>query len=261
MGVIETKSGLINFIVNSSRDIIVSSTIKKVDKVVLGRDIISLNFNNELYLKVDSTISIGKLKFKINYIEEKISDSKTTFILKTCEKLSKTTKFLLPLLGLDPNKIFLNSLFINSFIYFEEGEFSNKIYLWYKFSGEKEFLEFEQSLINLPNFLCVKDVDSTSVYYCLAFEKHLEETLNLIIEGKYSEIHEDYKQTILQFTDVTEKKLISDILYKHEDRRKALEQLLEVEIPANAELCDKFIKSQESFYEEKFKIKETTSQN
>lgn len=257
MGVIETKSGLINFNVSSSREITVTTTIKNVKKVVLDRNIVSLDFNNELNLKVDSTIVVGRHKFKINYIEEKILNSKTTFILKTCEKISKTTRFLLPLLGLDPNAIFLNSLFINSFIYYEDEEFSNKIYLWYKFSAEEQFFKFEQALVDLPNFLYVKDVDSTSVLYCLELEKHLSDTINLIIDGKYSEIDEDFKQTILEFTDITEKKLINDIFTKNPERKKALEELLGAEIPKNAELCDKFIKNQETFYEKKFKIKET----
>lgn len=255
MGVIKTNKGTISFQIINNREVYVNSINHKIVENTLGRDLTSINFEEELILKVDSTITIGKFKFKINYINKLILDNVTYYVLKTCEKLTKTSTFLLPFLNLDVNQVNLNSYFINSFLVKEHKRFNNQIHLWYRFSNNSDYLEMEKYFLNLPNFVEYKDIDEVSVLYTLTVpEEHLS-TVNQLIEGNYSKIHEIDKNKIIEFYKNTIIPNVEDILFKKESRRIQLEKFLEHPIAPEAELCDKFITEQETFYEERFKIK------
>jgi type I restriction enzyme R subunit len=86
MGVIETKSGLIYFIVNSSRDIIVSSTIKKVDKVVFCVDRQDLDYQTAKEFnafKPDCVDTTNNTKSLVN----QFNDANNKLIVTTIQKL------------------------------------------------------------------------------------------------------------------------------------------------------------------------------
>ena len=56
------------------------------------------------------------------------------------------------------------------------------------------------------------------------------------LEGKYSEMDTAYKHRILEFHSATEEGAIGQILFKDEERKAQLEEIIGQTLPKNAEL-------------------------
>jgi len=126
---------------------------------------------------------------------------------------SKSTNFILPLLmekGMDAD-FFIKKGFENCYIYKE-----NKLIVVY--SMDKDNSNLDEQLKKHNNYIESIDInDNNKIGYIFNIPKENREDVNLILQGKYSQINNDAKQNILSFWGLTESNnYFHGILYANE---------------------------------------------
>lgn len=127
---------------------------------------------------------------------------------------------------------------LNTFIYStDKPKLKNHIFLLYRFSGEKEFLEYEDYLENLKFFETSYDPDKLHTIYCFKIPKEGLDVYNKFLKGKYSEFTQDYKVHIFKFHNIKDPThRVAQVLFKHPDLREEWEDKLGVTISEDAEV-------------------------
>tara|TARA_R110002020_G_scaffold165581_3_gene353103 strand:- start:26753 stop:27508 length:756 start_codon:yes stop_codon:yes gene_type:complete len=200
-------------------------------------NIISVELPEVPTITLGKTLTIGRSKFpyKINMITSAGPENNTSYEM-TMARRTKASLFILPMLSGNRKNYFYDTLLLNCFVGTEDHK--NVIALLYRFSGKKEFVDFEHYLKSLDNFIeCVDTSNKTTLYIFNVPEKHKKE-FNLFLAGKYSKFDSKYKLKILRFHGFTKDSTLGKILYKAASRRKQLETALgpEVTIEKSAEL-------------------------
>ena len=97
----------------------------------------------------------------------------------------------------------------------------NKLYLLLRFSGDRLYSKFEEKLRNLPNY--VDSYDPDSYHTMFVFD----------IPGKYSQLSENYKQSIAFFHGYKgrEGEAVLDVLYKREQAYLTMEAIINGDLP------------------------------
>lgn len=225
-------------------------------------NLVGLNYCEDLKIQRGITLTIKKNKYKILELQ-KVSNSqnvvKQGYYLFIHKKLTKTSTFILPFIGVSKAYFRWNLDFTNAFLGIEEdGNYGEYLYLLYRFNGDIGFSEFETRMKAHKMFISLKDPDKHQVLFKfkLPNEGIIKDSINLILEGKYSKLSEEVKEHILKFHDSSKDRPLGQILFKTEERRKFLEKDIskfntsKVIIDKNAELFDKFIPEEEIFLNE-----------
>jgi hypothetical protein len=202
-----------------------------------NENIISVKLPEIPEIALGKTLTIGRSKFpyKINMITSTGPENNTSYEM-TMARRTKASLFILPMLSGNRKNYFYDALLLNCFVGTEDYE--NVIALLYRFSGKKEFVDFEHYLKSLDNFIeCVDTSNKTTLYIFNVPVKHQKE-FDLFLAGKYSKFDSKYKLKILRFHGFTKDSTLGKILYKAASRRKQLETALgpEVIIEKSAEL-------------------------
>lgn len=120
--------------------------------------------------------------------------------------LNKCGTYLLPMLGgnskhfRDPRSKSARSNFVNCFIGdSEKPELNSHILLLYKFSGNKEFIDFEFWLQSHDQFRGTYEPDRYHTMYIFEVSDQYKEDYTKFKEGKYSSFSGDYKRQIELF--------------------------------------------------------------
>ena len=119
--------------------------------------------------------------------------------LKRYKLRNDTTRFLLPLTGVK-RSIIETEDFINAYLYVSDLNVENHIYLVYK--TPQKLIEAEISPLKY-------NVGEYTVYAV----KVPETALKRFIEGAYSKLEDEHKQTILKFWDLHKHSRMHNILY------------------------------------------------
>jgi|TARA_Y100000310_G_scaffold345652_1_gene467749 hypothetical protein len=218
----------------------------------LENRIYSLEGPDGLNLSVGLTIPIKGVRYKINLIEEKEIKGVITYELSVAKR-TKSSIYILPMLGGNRNLFLWNKLLVNVFIATEE---NNKcIALLYRFSADPLFLKFEKALCKFKNFISKIDVDSYHVLFIFDVPKNHKNNYEVFINGKYSELQKLYKLNILEFHDQDISSQMGQILFKSEKRKQLLERLLDVNLPKNSELYSIINIEEETFNPEVYNCK------
>ena len=188
-------------------------------------------------ISVGNTITIGRSKFpyKINIINSVGPDNNTTYEM-TMARRTKASLFVLPMLPGNRKSYFYDKLLLNCFI--GTHEHKDVIALLYRFSGKKEFVDFEDHLKGLDNFIeCLEPSNKTTMYIFSVPEEY-QKQFELFKQGKYSKFSNKFKLKVLRFHNFGKESTLGKILYKAASRRRQLENALgpEVRIDKSAEL-------------------------
>ncbi len=161
------------------------------------------------------------------------------------EKPNLSKKYILPLLleGVYFNKNVLFSI-INTYLKDNLNLYQDCIYIRCKFTNDIDYMKFDDSIINLPNFKKAYNLLNNEVVYIIDISNIKE--LNLFLEGRYSEYNITSKNKIIDFF----KKLnlskyflnqIERVFRKDPSLKKEIEYRLHVSLDSNQELerkCD-----------------------
>ena len=220
-----------------------SLTPHEIDGVIYALDGIILSVNN--------TTEIKKIKYKVNLIEQ-IIINKTIYYDVHMAKRTKSSIFVLPMLGGNKNLFFWDRLFVNAFL--ETPEEKNCIALLYRWSSDPLFIKFEKALSQFKDFR--KKYDPNPYYVLFVFDvpnKH-KTNYKLFKNGKYSKLSKTYKIEILDFHDLEMFNEVGQILFQDPKRKKIMENKLGVILDENSELLS-IIDKDETFDIKKYELK------
>jgi hypothetical protein len=219
--------------------------------------LIGLKYCEDVKILEGDTITVGDQKYKIHGFKKHATQKGKgiNYHLSTNTKLTKTFNFIMPFLGYTKGHFRYNRDFINAFIGTQMyADYGNSIYLLYRFNGTKEFMEFEQEMCGHPWFSEQIDTDQYHVLFKFDIPDAYKEEIDLILDGKYSRLSVESKERILRFHDSTEHSTLGQILSRSKVRKRKLEAELsaeqhkiDVELPEDAELLDKFSTKEELF--------------
>jgi len=167
----------------------------------------SINYGGEYKIHKNKTINLNKTKYKLTNIKKiKATANKPAYYkLITNNGLTKTFNFIMPLLG--DNRAFFkfSTQFVNAFIGYEPyGDYGDSIYLLYRFSGQLDYIKFEEQLMEHPWYKATVDVDKYQVLYQFDIPEEHKKDVNLLITGKYSSVSVSTKYRILRFNNSRE---------------------------------------------------------
>jgi hypothetical protein len=262
-----------NFTMDVSSDLKVTLSVKnpriitvtpvdfKYETTSSESKLIAINYTEKISFKENSTITIEKQKYKVQYITKGSSANKECYQLHTHSAITKTSNFIMPFLGFNKDYFKWEEGFVNSYIGTEEDEdYGNKLYLLYRFNSSTKFTEFENQMISHPNFNKLMDPDPYHTIYCFDLPQDYQKDINTILEGKYSQISEEAKKRLIAFHKSTKERPLYQILYKDPKRKLQMEVDLstpshKVKIPEDNELYSPLEKQEEIFLN-KYKIED-----
>lgn len=232
--------------------------VRPVDSTyeILNEDgkLVGLNYDGGYFISEGTILTVGKQKYKINEIIKSKTSPDEGYELYTFRKITATGNFLLPFLGGTRHSFRWNQEFVNAFLGDENANTdNNEISLLYRFQGTVEYGDFEEGLKQRADFVKITDPDKYTVLYTFKLPEEFKEDIDLILQGKYSQISEKAKTRILQFHSSSKTKPIGQILYRCPLRKAVIEQEIGGKIPLDNELFEMFNVSNEIF-KTKYKI-------
>ena len=149
---------------------------------------------------------------------------------------NKSFTYILPMMSLHVDIVKENLL--NTFIRTEDyPKFKNHIFLLYRFSGAKAFLEYEDYLENHELFEFSYDPDRFNAIYCFKIPDSHIDVYNKFIKGRYSEFPQEYKAHIFKYHGIKDSShRVAQVLFKHPDLKEEWEDKLGVVISDEAEV-------------------------
>ena len=212
--------------------------------------IYSLEGPDGIIISVNNTTEIKKIKYKVNFIEQ-IIVNKTIYYDICMAKRTKSSIFILPMLGGNKNLFFWDRLFVNAFI--ETPEEKDCIALLYRWSSDPLFIKFEKALSKFKDFRKKYDPIPYYVLFVFNIPKNHKRNYKLFKNGKYSKLSKAYKISILDFHDLEISSEVGQILFQDPKRKKILEEKLDVILEDNSELLS-IIDNDEIFNIKKYKL-------
>jgi hypothetical protein len=208
--------------------------------------LVGLDYSGEYLISKGSVLQVGNQKYKISEIQR--STTTQGYELYTFRKITTTGTFIVPFLGEDRTYFRWALEFVNAFIGTIDSPDTDHVSILYRFDGSVEFANFEEKLKSREDFVSAKDTDKYHILYTFKLPSKFKVDIDTIIQGKYSEVSEEAKQTILDFHYSDKKKPIGQILFKCPLRRKEMEKELGHEIPSDNELFEMFHTPNEQFH-------------
>ena len=212
--------------------------------------IYSLEGPDGIIISVNNTTEIKKIKYKVNFIEQTIVN-KTIYYDICMAKRTKSSIFILPMLGGNKNLFFWDRLFVNAFI--ETPEEKDCIALLYRWSSDPLFIKFEKALSKFKDFRKKYDPNPYYVLFVFNIPKNYKRNYKLFKNGKYSKLSKAYKISILDFHDLEISSEVGQILFQDPKRKKVLEEKLDAILEDNSELLS-IIDNDEIFNIKKYEL-------
>lgn len=207
--------------------------------------------NGELFT-LGLTVEVKKRKYKINIIEKRTSNKDLYYILSIAKR-TKSSTFLLPMLGGHKDLYFWNVLLLNCFIATTEDK--DCIALLYRWSSDPLYLKFEKALTKFRSFKRRYDPSPDCVMFIFNVPKKSLRNYIKFINGKYSKMSKQYKFNVLEFHDKDLYDNIGQVLFKTEKRRLMLEKKLGEDLPEDSELLSIIDINKETYNYEAYNFK------
>jgi hypothetical protein len=112
----------------------------------------------------------------------------------------------------------------------------NGIFLLFKWSTNDIEYKYEKSLFDYGHFVEKYEVNEDYYMVFMKIPLDIAPDVKLILDGKYSKMHDVSKQTILKFWNQNINSKIYKILYKKDSYKKELEDMLNVKLDYDVEL-------------------------
>tara|TARA_R110000823_G_scaffold209188_1_gene339430 strand:+ start:115 stop:879 length:765 start_codon:yes stop_codon:yes gene_type:complete len=208
--------------------------------------------DDNICVSVGTVTEVKNFKYKVNTINQVIQNDIVYYDLSSAKR-TKSSTFILPMLGGERRLFFWNKLFMNAFVGIEDKK--DCIVLLYKFSMDSLFLKFEKAVQKFKSFSEKIDIDPHHVLFIFNIPSEHVDNYCKLKEGKYSEVSDNYKFQILEFHGLGVKDQVSQVLWKAEKRRKAMEETLAAEIDPDSELLTPIDFDTEVYNLETYEIK------
>ena len=195
--------------------------------------IVSLEMPEDYTIALGDKLKIKKKPYKVNIIEKHQQGKTLYYDLKIAER-TKTSLFILPMLGGTKKLFMYNSLFMNAFI--GDHEFENHIVLLYRWSQDPLFMKFEQALTTFKTFVKRYDPDPYHVVFVFTIPSRHKANYKRFLKSKYSLLNDIYKLKILEFHGMEIDGALGQILFRSEERKLQLEEKLDAALPEDSEL-------------------------
>jgi hypothetical protein len=179
------------------------------------------------------TVEIKKRKYKVNIIEEVRTKTQKYYIISIAKR-TKSSIFVLPMLGGSRHLYLWDKLLLNCFIATEEDK--NCIALLYRWSSDPLFLKFEKALSKFKSFKRRYDPTPNCVMFVFNVPKAQQRNYNKFVRGQYSKLSAKYKLHLLDFHNKEIEDTIGQVLFKTDKRRESLERKLASILPEDSEL-------------------------
>lgn len=192
----------------------------------------------EFVIKSGDTIRPNpKSPHRVNIIRPGLNLGKTVCFDLSVARLTDSSIFVMPLMGMNRKLMLWDSLFVNAFCETEDDK--DCIALLYRFSGEPQFAKFESALCSFRNFRKRVDTDPYHVLFVFEVPDSAMSSYRAYMEGRYSHIEDEWKLRILEFHGYDIDGHTGKILFQSPVLRQQLETKLDVRLPADAELHSK----------------------
>lgn len=161
---------------------------------------------------------------------------------------NKSYIFLPPMLDIDPVFMQLH-LLLNTYIINDDlPDVKNSLFLHYEYQDmDGSFARLENNLKANPSFRGMYEPDRyTTIFYFHIPEKYYPDYL-MFMASKYSLMSEKAKKRILRFYNLGNGSQVYKVLYRDKQRRRELEEELDVELPPDAEVASAVDFSKETY--------------
>lgn len=196
----------------------------------LDASIEAIVINNTYTVKIGDEFKLDNCDYVVNVIRR----MGNAFHLIE-EQLTKTSQFILPMLGKDYQYYDFNDSFYNSYIS-EDYEY---IYLRYVFKTTEEYLNLEEKLQKHPLFQELIDPNSNTVVFKFKIPELYYNDTKKIMRGNYSDISSELKSRVCLFHGFNVKSRTFRVLYKEATLREELSKEFDMEIPEGIDLISK----------------------
>lgn len=213
-----------------------TSNVAFLTRVISGENIVSVSLEDKFTISIGDQflIHIGELIsiYETKYI---LIDEKDKSILLFSALPTKTSIYLLPLLGKTRSFLNYDSYFVNAYL----DHASRFICIMYRFTGTNRYKEFEKQLMTDP--LCVSHLEHNPYHVVYIFKIPLEfkEDVVSFIEGKYSMFSKALKGRIRKFYGRDDSQPIMDVINRSKKLKTSLERHLAVSLSTDSELASK----------------------
>jgi len=197
-------------------------------------ELISLDLGDERKVYLGETFKIKSVPYRINIIKEVVNENGESGYDLIMAERTKTSLFVLPMLGGNRRLLFYDSLFINAYI--DNKGKTNFIKLLYRKSRKKVFTEFITLLQHLKTFDSIEEPNNHCYVITFTIPWKHRTNFKLFKEGKYSQFKDTYKLELLDFHRYDIDGRMGQILFKSPERREKLEEQLAASIPEESEL-------------------------
>jgi len=182
----------------------------------------------------DTVRATAKSPYRVNIIRPGMNFGKTVCYDLSVARLTDSSIFILPLMGMNRKLMLWDSLFVNAFCATDQDE--ECIAILYRFSGQPKFTKFESALCSFRNFRRRVDPDPYHVLFVFDVPEDAKDSYDAYVDGKYSLIDDIWKLKILEFHDFDIDGHTGKILFQSDDLKEELEHKLDVVLPYKAEL-------------------------
>jgi len=227
-------------------------SVRKFKILTNHADITIIKDNNNFQeIKFSNLLSFKKGEKIV--IKDNNSENYITFILndissvsKTCyegieQKINKSSIFILPFIG--ENHLFFDYGYSLYNVYISEDY--KFLYVKYKWTGSKEYLDLEENLTKHPLYIEFWDESKDFVIFKFKIDDKYHKSIDCIMNGKYSNIEDIFKLRILSFHGLNKSSKLGGVLFRDENYKKSIELELNVKIPDNLDLMSKSTKEEE----------------
>jgi len=211
-----------------------------------NKELLSLELPEGKKISVGETVKIEKIPYKINIMDSVMIDDELFYDLKVAIT-TKSSLFVLPMLGGNRKLLFYDTLLVNTFIETEEDE--DCIVLLYRKDNTIVFKEFCKMLMKTKSFKRVYEPSKHHIVFVFNIPYRQKSNYKAFKEGRYSEFKDIYKLQILDFHRYDIDGTMGQVLFKSNERRKKMEIDLNATIPEDSELYSIMTQEDETFNE------------
>jgi len=176
------------------------------------------------------------------------------------QMFNKSYTYIQPLLSeyMEVRKEGLINVFIGSTEY---PKYTNNIFVLFRYSGELDFVRYEDYVETSPLFVAKYDPDKYHVMFIFRVPPRYQEVYDNFKKGQYSKFPKPYKALIFKYHNIIDSNhKVAKVLYKHIDLREDLEERLGTFLPEGSEVSSIPDPSLE-VYTESMKIKDPLTPN
>tara|TARA_R100000995_G_C3482730_1_gene125065 strand:- start:1947 stop:2699 length:753 start_codon:yes stop_codon:yes gene_type:complete len=211
----------------------VSGGTKSIIPHKIKDKLVSLELPSNKIISLKDIIKVKGNPYKVNIIEKNFDSKILYYDLKIAER-TKSSLFVMPMMGGNRRLFLYDKQFLNCFIGFND--YDDCIVLLYRWSSDPLFEKFHAALQTFKDFLITYSPDPYHVLYVFSIPEEHIENFRCFKDSKYSKMDDMYKLKVLDYHDMDIEGVLAQILFKSEIRRQALQEKLDAEISKDSEL-------------------------